>query len=157
MEDPFPDLEQIFPGMKQVPRRQPLHRTRRAIHTTDDDLRRDLHRIHERAEFDEEGYLSNQIDEELICLDCDCTFTKSMAGRCNYCNPPARLCPVHMAHCEVCGHGVCRAHTTEIRDPESGGAKTYCPRHRNWVRTKQVVRGFAMAMLHPFVSRDRRP
>ena len=156
MEKPMPDLfdfEQMM-GANQPFKRDPLHRTQRFIHTTDHDLRRDLQRIREQAEFDEAGYLNHLIDEEVLCLDCDCNFARTMAGQCLFCSPPARLCPEHFFHCAKCGRGICNAHATIILDPTTQTQKFYCPRHRGWIRTKRFLRGTVLAFLEPVVSYD---
>lgn len=158
-EVPNRNFEDIFPRPRPPRQRDPLHRTRKVIHTMHNRRRRDLQRVRERAEFDEDGYLSHSIYEEVLCLDCDCNFAAGMAGQCTFCFPPARLCSEHLFHCEKCGKGVCRLHVFTIVDRTTGKPLHYCPRHSRLVRVKLLAGGAFLALLGPLVSQhpeDRR-
>lgn len=155
MEQPTPDFDDLFSPADGTNRRHPLHRTRRVIHTMHDNTQRDLKRVYEEAEFDEEGFLSLVTSEELCTLDCDDLYGE-MAGQCRFCSPPARLCKEHLFHCAKCGRGMCQAHLTTIKDSPPGQEKHYCPKHKNWMRLKRFLRGIILTLLEPLVSYDGR-
>ena len=154
MEEPLHDLEDV-PNVERLLRRDPLHRTQRLVHTRNEDARRDLQRVHEQAEFDEAGYLNHRIDEELLCLDCDCNFGKTMAGQCLLCSPHSRLCPAHFFHCQTCGRGLCTTHATVVTNL-SGKHEYYCPKHGRLVRAKRFVRATLFAVLAPVLTNEHR-
>lgn len=152
MEEPLPDFDPLAGG--RLPARDPLHRTRRTSHTRHADERRELHHLYEEAEFDADGYLSHRIDEQVLCLDCDCNAARGMAGQCLFCSPPARLCAEHLLHCDVCGRGMCRIHALIVPEPEKTRLRYYCPRHGRFVRIKRFVRGIVLAVVAPVITRD---
>ena len=153
MDQPSEQIDDLFRHEADAGRRDPLHRTYRVQHTQHGDLRRDLGSLYEQAEFDDLGYLSDYFDELLGFLDCDCSTSKPLAGHCQFCKPPARLCDEHLQHCDKCGRGMCRSHATQIAVPrKTVGA--YCPRHGRWQRLKRFAGVVVAAILEPIVTTD---